>query len=49
MKTIVTTIRAPVALIHKLDRAADKLERSRNYLIVKAIEAYLESQTKEAP
>ena len=44
MKTITTTIRLPAALLQKLARAAERLDRSKNYLIVKAIEGYLERE-----
>jgi predicted transcriptional regulator len=44
MKTIITTIRIPAALLQRLTRAAKRLERSKNYLILKAIEAYLDRE-----
>ena len=44
MKTITTTIRIPAALLQRLARVAERLDRSKNYLMVKAIEAYLDKE-----
>lgn len=42
-----TTVRLPAERIQALDQLGARLDRSRNYLIRKAVEAYLEDHATE--
>ena len=46
MANKVTTVYVPEETIERLDEWAKRIERSRNWLIAKAIDAYLEADAK---